>query len=102
MPPAQLPYDESALLPHAPKTKNASDTEASLYATADMVSLDIVLAARLGQVADAQGVALESVLPDPATREAALSATDPQSDAALALLEAYAKAFAALDPDAAP
>jgi len=102
MPPKQLPHNHPEVLPHAPNKKDVSKTEASVYAATDIVSLDKVLAGRLVKVAREQGVPLETVAPDPLIREAALSAVDPQSSEALALLESYAVAFAALDPNATP
>lgn len=101
MPPRQLPHSPSVIPTHSSSETDSTPGPAVARA-ADLVALDEVLAGRLAQVAQQQGVPLASVSPDPATREAAFTAVDPHSAEALALLAAYADAFAALDPEKLP
>ncbi|HCH65527.1 MAG TPA: hypothetical protein DFR83_22175 [Deltaproteobacteria bacterium] len=102
MPPEQLPNTPPATPSHPPTGEHSHETEASIYGASDLMLLDAALEGRLAQVAEAQGVSLATVAPDPALREAAFAAVDPEGEAARALLEAYAAAFAVLDPNPTP
>lgn len=99
MPPRSLP-NPPPVIPSAVSAPHAHSPVLEAASSQEIAALDAVLAGRLEQVAQEQGVVLSSVMPADEVRRAAEAAADPYSAEVQALLAAYAAAFASLDPAA--
>lgn len=97
LPPRTLP-NPAPLTPASVSAPAAQPPAPAAASAAELAALDAVLAGRLEQVAQAQGVEPAAVMPAAELRQAATAAVDPYSAEVQALLAAYAQAFAALDP----